>query len=181
MDDSARIEAVLFLSAEPMPIAELSRILALPAQSVRTALDTLEQRLATSGIRLIEKDGSVVLGTAPSASDLVSALVAEERGRDLPRAGTETLSIICYYGPASKHAIDHIRGVNSSAILRTLLVRGLIERVQSEGGDRSFAYRPSFELLAYLGITKLSELPEYEQTKATLANFFNGDHGEDGK
>jgi len=56
--------------------------------------------------------------------------------------------------------IDYIRGVNSSYILRNMVMRGLVERI-SIPNNRSFVYRPTFELLAYLGISCVEELPNY--------------------
>ena len=80
----------------------------------------------------------------------------------------ETLSIVLYRGPVRKSEIDYIRGVNSATILRNLLVRGLVERKTDENNQRSFFYLPTFELLSYLGISELKELPEYEQTQKEI-------------
>ena len=83
----------------------------------------------------------------------------------------ETLSIILYQGPISRSDIDYIRGVNSQFILRNLLIRGLIERIDNPNDARSFLYKVSINLLANLGINKIEELPEYEQVKKDIDLF----------
>jgi segregation and condensation protein B len=83
-------------------------------------------------------------------------------------AGLETLSIVLYLGPVSRSEIDYIRGVNSNFILRNLLMRGLVERIEHETDKRSLKYRPTFELLSFLGIGSVEELPEYETTRAEI-------------
>jgi segregation and condensation protein B len=75
--------------------------------------------------------------------------------KDLGKAGLETLSIILYQGPISRAEIDYIRGVNSNFILRNLLIRGLIERVENPHDQRSFLYKPTLELISYLGLSKI--------------------------
>jgi chromosome segregation and condensation protein ScpB len=64
-----------------------------------------------------------------------------------------------------------VRGVNSQFILRNLLIRGLITRVDDPSDERAFLYRPSLELLAFLGITDIDQLPEYEDVLVKLSSF----------
>ena len=89
------------------------------------------------------------------------------------RAGLETISIILYKAPVPKSEIDFIRGVNSQFILRNLLIRGLVERIPSSSG-RGGAYRPTLDLLRYLGVTKVEELPDYESATAAIKNYKAG-------
>ncbi len=84
----------------------------------------------------------------------------------------ETLSIIIYRGPITKKEIDYIRGVNSGFILRNLLIRGLIEKDESKEG-RGVQYKPTLDLLSLLGISNLSELPEYDAVKKEIEDFKN--------
>jgi len=64
--------------------------------------------------------------------------------------------------------IDYIRGVNSSFILRNLLVRGLIEKIIDPKDSRKFLYRPTFETLSFMGVSSIGELPNCEQVKSEL-------------
>ena len=74
----------------------------------------------------------------------------------------------------SRADIDYIRGVNSTFIIRNLLIRGLIDRVTNKG-SRGFMYKPSFELLSFLGISNIEELPEFDTVKGELDAFYSGE------
>ena len=99
----------------------------------------------------------------------------EELKADLGRAGLETLTTILYRGPVAKSEIDYLRGVNSSHTLRHLLVRGLIAKKPNPEDARSLLYEPTFELLSLLGLTQLTELPEFETIKKQIDNFLYAD------
>ena len=119
----------------------------------------------------METDEEIMLGTAKELSPLIEQITKEELIKDLGKAGLETLSIVLYQGPISRAGIDYIRGVNSQFILRNLLIRGLIERVDNPADSRSFLYKPTLALLSHLGISSIAELPEYEQVKKDIENF----------
>lgn len=179
MDKSSLIEAILFVRGDPISEKELAHILSESEDIIRGAIDVLRTQLTGRGIRLIEKDGNLTLGTAPETSMVIEKMRSDEFSRDLGKAATETLAIICYHGPVAKYAIDHIRGVNSVAILRSLMIRGLIERTANPDDERSFLYRPSFELMAYLGITNINELPGIEVARGQIQAFLDGEQTED--
>jgi segregation and condensation protein B len=103
-----------------------------------------------------------------TGAELVEKIRREELSRDIGRAGLETLSAILYRGPLTRSEVDFIRGVNSSQILRTLLVRGLIRRVTNPKDERSFLYEPTTELFAQLGISHVADLPDYASVRAHL-------------
>jgi chromosome segregation and condensation protein ScpB len=71
----------------------------------------------------------------------------------------------------SRREIDYILGVNSNFILRNLLVRGLVEKIDNPKDQRSFLYRPTFDLLSYLGISRIDDMPEYSSVKKELEAF----------
>ena len=162
MNLDAQIEAILFFKAEPMKLAKIAELLNVSEVAVGEALTTLEQKLEGRGVILIRKDGEATLGTAPETSELIDKMVKEDLSKDLGKATLETLTIILYRSPVSKPEIDYVRGVNSNYILRSLLVRGLIEKIPKPDDQRSFLYRPTFQLLEHLGISDLSQLPEKE-------------------
>lgn len=166
-----KIEALLFWKAEPVKMERLAEWLKTPLDEITTALIQLETSLAGRGIVLVRKEDEVMLGTAPELSETIERLTKEELNRDLGKAGLETLSIILYYGPITRAEIDYIRGVNSTFVLRTLLIRGLIERVQNKNDLRTFLYKPTFELLSHLGISDVSKLPEYDNVRTELEAF----------
>jgi segregation and condensation protein B len=165
------IEAILFWKGEPVKIAKLMEYLAVDENTVKEGIDKLEQSLTERGIVLIRKDEEVVLGTAKVASALIEKLTKEELVRDLGKAGLETLSVIIYKGPISRAEIDYIRGVQSNFIIRNLSIRGLIERVPNPKDQRSYLYRPTFDLLQYLGLSKIEDMPEFQAVKDDLESF----------
>lgn len=171
MNLSQKIEAILFWKAEPVAIKKLASMLGEKPEAVEQALNDLENNLKGRGITIIRTDEDVVLGTAKEMSPIIEKLTKEELVRDLGKAGLETLSIILYQGPITRAEVDYIRGVNSQFILRALLVRGLVERVDNPKDQRSFMYRATTDLLAHLGLSRVSELPEYESVRKDIENF----------
>jgi len=155
------VESILFLKGDPMSIGELSKILETDEEDVREALRSLDDKLSGRGICLIKKDDSVMLATAPESAKFARALVEEEFNSPLSKSALETLAIVVYKGPVSRADIDYIRGVNSSFILRNLMVRGLVERIKNPRDSRTYFYKPTFSLLRHLGVSSADELPEY--------------------
>lgn len=168
----AKLEALLFWRGEPASKKKLQSSLECTSEELDAALNSLEASLSSRGLRLMRNADEIELRTAPEASALIEKLTKEELVRDLGKAGLETLSIILYKSPIKRSEIDYIRGVNSSFIVRNLLVRGLIERTQEKEGDRrGFLYRPTIDLLAHMGIAKIEDLPEYANVKAEIEAF----------
>lgn len=135
----SQIESVLLFKNEPVSTKELSASLGKKADEVKRALKNLQEFYRERGIVIVSNGDEYSLGTHPENSTLIEAMQKEELSRELGRAGLETLAVILYRGPISRREIDQIRGVNSGFILRTLLIRGLIERTESVGGERSFS------------------------------------------
>lgn len=171
MNLSSKIEALLFWKAEPVSFKKLAELLKVDITEIQSAIVELEEKLKDRGLTLVRDENEVMLGTAKELSSLIEEITKEEIGRDLGKAGLETLSIILYQGPISRSEIDYIRGVNSQFIIRNLLVRGLIERVENPGDARIFLYKPTLALLSHLGVGKISDLPEYKQVRQEIENF----------
>ncbi len=172
----SKIESVLLFKNEPVSIVELGKWLGAKPDAVKEALSNLTNSYENRGLVIISDKDSVTLGTHPSASALIENLQKEELSRELGRAGLETLAIVLYKGPISRREIDHIRGVNSSFILRALLIRGLVERVDpatvgQAAAGRSYSYKGTLKLLQYLGITRIEDLPEFENAFKKIEEF----------
>src|SRR3989338_1541413 len=168
MELDTQIEAILFWKGEPMTVPELCRALKASSGEVKTALDILKQKLQGRGLALIHVSDEIALSTAPECHEIIERLRKEELSRDLGKAALETLSIVLYKDSVSRRDIDYIRGVNSTAILRSLLIRGLIERTQSEVDERMFLYRPTVELCSLLGLRSIEDLPEFREVQKEL-------------
>lgn len=171
----SKIEALLFFKNEPTSFKELAKLLGEDSVVVKQSAQNLQTFYAKRGIVLVSDGEYISFGTHPEASGLIENIQKEELSRELGRAGLETLAIVLYKDLVSRREIDNIRGVNSVFTLRTLLVRGLIERSDSsEGGlasDRSYHYKPTLKLLEYLGITRREDLPEYETVFKKIEEF----------
>lgn len=163
-----KIEAILFYSGEPVSLSSLSKILNENKEKIEVAIKDLSIELEKMGVRLLEASQEYSLVTAPEYSGLIEKMVKEERERDLGRAGIETLSIIAYKGPISKKEIEYIRGVNSQYALRNLLLRGLVERKGSKEDERVIQYIITADTLRFLGLSNISDLPEYEESRKQL-------------
>lgn len=168
-----QLEAVLFWKGEPVSTKKLAEIFEKKEEDVVAALKNLESNLQSRGIVLMFKDNEVLLGTSKDTSELIEKLTKEELIRDLGKAGLETLSIIIYQGPISRAEIDYIRGVQSNFILRNLMIRGLVEKIPNPKDQRSFLYKPTFELLSFMGVNKIEEMPQYIETRTEIESYKN--------
>jgi len=173
MQLESKIEGLLFYKGEDVSIKKLSEFLNVKTEEVEDALKKLEESLVSRGLVLVRKDDRVVLGIASELSSLIESIRKEEISKELSKATLETLSIILYKNGISRSEIDYIRGVNSSFILRNLLVRGLIEKIIDPKDSRKILYNPTFDTLSYLGISSIDKLPNYEQVFSSLSNTIN--------
>ncbi|KKW28614.1 MAG: Segregation and condensation protein B [Parcubacteria group bacterium GW2011_GWB1_52_7] len=169
-----KIEAMLFVSGEPMTIERIAKILGEKPANVKEALSELATDYKDRGLCIVENGQDWQFGTAAGASDVIEKLVKSEFTEELSKAAMEVLSIIAYKGPLTRAEIEYIRGVNSSYSLRNLLLRGLIERIDNPKDARSYLYRISVEFLKYLGVENCEALPEWESfRKAVIPNLNN--------
>ena len=168
MNLESKIEAILFWKGESISRKKLSEILKMGQLEINEALEKLKENLVGRGIVLQEKENDLALGTRSELSNLIENLQKEELNKELSRASLETLSIVLYKNGVSRGEIDYIRGVNSSFILRALSVRGLVERMIDPKDNRRFIYKPSFELLSFMGISKVEELPDYNEVNNSI-------------
>ena len=175
----AKIETILFFKGEPLSRKRLADILSssakvsegqgkLSAVEINQAIEKLKENLAGRGIVLQEIGEEITLGTAPEMGKIIEDLQKEELNKDLSRASLETLAVVLYKGGATRGEIDYIRGVNSSFILRALSVRGLVKKTVAPKDARRFLYKPSFDLLSFMGVKNVAELPEYREIEKEL-------------
>ncbi len=169
----SKIEGLLFYKGEDVTVGKLAELLKVSEVEIKEGIDKLKLSLAGRGLVLVEKDDSVVLGISRELSPIIESIRKDEVTRELSKASLETLSIVLYKNGVSRSEIDYIRGVNSSFILRNLLVRGLVEKVTDTKDSRKILYRPTFETLSFMGVAHISELPNYEVTITELEKVIN--------
>jgi segregation and condensation protein B len=173
----AKIEALLFFKGESMKVKELAKLLSVDMsaqagnESIENAINTLKEKLSERGIQLIQKEDEIQLATNREMSEIIEQIQKDELAKDLGKAGIETLAIVLYKGPITRAEIDYIRGVNSTFILRNLLIRGLVEKISNPKDQRSFLYKPTLELLAFLGISNIQDLPQFATAQEELIKF----------
>lgn len=168
------IEGLLFAEAGSLTVKKLASLLECSEDEVRAAVTHLETNVAGSGLTIIRTETEVALGVSPESRAHVAAILGKEDERDIGDAGLEVLSVLLYEGPQTRGDIDYIRGVNSSTTLRTLIARGLVERSGNPLDGREYVYRPTIELLSYLGVPNGQALPEYATLSRELAAFKAG-------
>ncbi|HZX74896.1 MAG TPA: SMC-Scp complex subunit ScpB [Cyclobacteriaceae bacterium] len=168
MELESKIEGLLFYKGEDVPVKKLAELFNVSIEEIEEALKKLDQSLVGRGIVIVRRGDTVVLGIAKELSSLIESIRKDEITKELSKAALETLSIILYKNGIARNEIDYIRGVNSSFILRNLLVRGLVERIVDPKDSRKVLYRPTFDTLSYMGVTKIEDLPNYKAVVAQL-------------
>lgn len=166
MNKHNELEAFLFIKGEPQLKKDVASALGVTLQEVNTLLSDLRERFEGHGVTLVESETECGLATSDTVAPFIEKIEKDERGGELSKASLETLAIILYKNGATRSEIDYIRGVNSSFILRNLYLRGLITKNDEKKG-RGVTYTSTVDLLRFLGITSVSELPGYENV-ATL-------------
>lgn len=157
------IESVLFVSGEPVKIGRLVKITGASKPEVENAIMMMQSEYAANrGLVLLKKEDEVQLATNPENASFVDDLVKSEIQENLSKAALEVLSIVAYRGPITRLDVEAIRGVNCTFTLRSLLMRGLLERMENPKDNRSFLYKISFEFLKKLGLDDINKLPDFE-------------------
>lgn len=175
MNDLAKkIEVLLFISGEGMSIHSLALRLKKPDTDIKSAIVELKDHLQLShDLTVLEFEDKVSIVSSKDVSWLVEEFAKEEFAGELTRSALETLAIIAYKGPIRRVDIEYIRGVNSSFMIRNLLMRGLVERTRDSKDNRAFEYRVSSDFLKYLGITSIADLPEFGSFAQKLEEFIS--------
>ena len=164
------IEGLLFYKSAPQKKQTILKLFEISPEDLASAVLILRERLQNGATRLLETETELQLVTAPELGPIIEALRKNELKADIGKAGAETLAIILYQEPTGRAEIDRIRGVNSSFILRNLLIRGLIERNPSKN-KTGYVFTISTALLAHLGVTHKHELPDFAKIVDALEKF----------
>jgi segregation and condensation protein B len=156
------LEAVLFVADEPLAAGTLAQAVEVDRRQVEAILDELsrgyEERGAGMALRNVA--GGWMLSTHPDAAPYVEQFVLASRHARLTKASLETLAIVAYKQPVTRHQVASIRGVNSDGVLRALVDRGLLSEVgREEAPGRPVLYGTTPEFLERIGLPSLSALP----------------------
>ena len=162
MITAQKIEAILFALGEPVTTHELIGLTKETPEAVAAAIQELREALKDRGIVLVESNEGYTFGTHPEAASILDGIRKDELGKELSKASLETLAIIMYQNGATRSDIDFIRGVNSTFILRNLVMRGLIERTEHPDDSRKTLFVPTLDVLTFMGVSSTEALPEFE-------------------
>jgi segregation and condensation protein B len=162
------LEALLYLSPEPVSAKELADAVDAWEDDIAEALERLGGQLEGSGrgLRLRKVAGGYALATVPEAEEAARRLLAKPRTPPLTQAQAEVLAIVAYLQPVSRPEIARIRGVSSDSAVSSLGERGLIEDSgRTQFGAVTYATTPLFEKL--FGLSGLDSLPDPAQFDPT--------------
>lgn len=159
------VEALLFVSDEPVGVVALAKILDRTLSEVDTALSSLATRLEEEerGIQLREVAGGWRLYSHPAYHDLIEKYVISWDTRSLSQAALEALAVIAYHQPTTRAGINGIRGVNSDAVISSLVEKGLVrEAGRDSGPGNAILYATTRTFLEKFGLKTLKDLPPLE-------------------
>ncbi|MFM8540252.1 MAG: SMC-Scp complex subunit ScpB [Nitrospira sp.] len=165
----AIIEALLFVSAEPVPLDRLMVALGtISKPEVKQGLQALREEMDREGrgVQLIEVAGGYQIVTRLEYASWIKRLAKAKAAPKLSRSGLESLAIIAYKQPIVRAEIEQIRGVEVSGVLRTLLERKLIRMVgRKDVPGRPIMYGTTKLFLQQFGLSELSQLPPLREFK----------------
>lgn len=160
LDIKKAVMAILFLESDGISLSTIVRRTGYPESEVEEVLNTLKETLENLGLTIIKgTDNVIALSTSSACSSFVENFKKSDAVAELSRPTLETLSLILYRKDGvTKSELDYVRGVNTTLMIRSLSVRGLISLDETTG-----KYKPTVEFLASLGVTKVEDLPDFEK------------------
>jgi segregation and condensation protein B len=162
------VEALLFLSPDPVSAADLAEAIEVDEEAVAEALEDLERRLSEDGrgVMVRRVAGGYALAAVPEAEAAARRLLAKPRTPPLTQAQAEVLAIVAYLQPVSRPEIARIRGVSSDSAVASLTERGMVEeRGRTQFGAVTYGTTGLFEKL--FGLSGLDALPDPAQFDPT--------------
>lgn len=156
------LEAVLLVADEPVPEAVLADVTEHPAAVVATALRELAAAYTAErrGFDLREVAGGWRLYTRPECAAVVERFVSDGQEVRLTQAALETLAVVAYRQPVSRARVSAVRGVNCDAVMRTLVLRGLVAESGNDPETGAILFQTTRYFLERLGLARLSDLPD---------------------
>ncbi|MFH0923613.1 MAG: SMC-Scp complex subunit ScpB [Candidatus Falkowbacteria bacterium] len=160
----SKIESLLFISAKPMSVKQLSDLAGESIKEIeQAAVELIEDyKKDKRGVQIIKNNSKYQMVSSPDNAKLIKEFIKDETTGELSRPSLESLTIIAYRGPVAKIDLDRIRGINCALILRNLLLRGLIEGKYDNKKKETY-YSVTFDFIKFLGINNIKELPDYER------------------
>jgi segregation and condensation protein B len=158
----AALEAILLVADEPVPVVVLAQVLERPRSEVTAELHRLAEEYTAGGrgFDLREIAGGWRFYTREDCAPLVERFVSDAQEVRLTQAALETLAVVAYRQPVSRARVSAVRGVNCDSVMRTLVLRGLVEEVGTDADTGAILYRTTGYFLERLGLASLEDLPD---------------------
>jgi segregation and condensation protein B len=162
------VEAILFVSAEPVPLQFFTKQLGIDATQAKIIIDSLidEYEDRDKGIKIAEISGGYQFVTNPKFANQLRQAMGYKKKETLSKGMLETLAIIAYKQPIMLAEIEELRGVSSRMMVAALMRKNLIKPVgRKDVPGRPLLYGTTDEFLRYFGLNKLSDLPKLSEIK----------------
>jgi len=158
----AALEAIMMVADEPVPEVLLAQVLERPRGEVAATLAELAAEYTADGrgFDLREIAGGWRLYTREDCAALVERFVRDGQEVRLTQAALETLAVVAYRQPVSRARVSAVRGVNCDGVMRTLVLRGLVEEIGTDPETGAILYRTTGYFLERLGVASLDDLPD---------------------
>lgn len=174
----AALEAILFLSSDPVRVDDLSESLDETKDAVSEQLETIKRGLDEhiGGFTLEQAAGGWRLTTRPEHDAVLKKYFAKKGENRLSLAALETLAIVAYRQPITAPEVSDIRGVNATGVIRTLLERRMIRVAGRKNVVGSpFLYRTTKDFLVHFGLNDIRDLPRLEEFGDLIGESINDD------
>lgn len=160
----ARLEALLFISSVPLPVAQIAEIMQISTAETDLLLKELSEEYSNGrGLAIQWHGGRCQLTSNPDYAADVERFLGLELTSKLTKPSIETLAIIAYRQPITRPAIEAIRGVSSDGVIKSLLSKGLIQEVgRADGPGRPILFSTTGEFLQHFGLNSIEQLPPFE-------------------
>jgi segregation and condensation protein B len=161
-DLRSSLEAILLVADEPVPDNVIAQVVERPTDEVSAALRELADGYAAEGrgFQLSEIAGGWRFYTRPECAGVVERFVRDGQEVRLTQAALETLAVVAYRQPVSRARLSAVRGVNCDGVMRTLVLRGLIEESGNDPETGAILFQTTGYFLERLGLASLADLPE---------------------
>jgi segregation and condensation protein B len=167
--ETALIEAILYLEADPLDEAALIRISGLAKEVVQAALGSLEERYGheDSGLELSRIGGGVMISPKREYWDNLKDRYGKKNESRLSRAALETLAIVAYSQPVTRAEIEQIRGVSADNMIRLLVEKELVREVgKKDAPGKPVQYGTTKEFLKFFRLESIADLPKLSESES---------------
>lgn len=155
-----KLESLLFMAKMPLSAADLADVIKEDKKLIESCLEGLVGEYSTRALQIIRVAGGYQMGTRPEYHDVVDRFVKSPIEVSLSAAAMETLAIVAYRQPISRREVEHIRGVNSDATVKSLVDKGLIQELgKGDQPGKPIVFGTTDLFLRHFGLNTLKDLP----------------------